>query len=166
MAGRRRRPITVYASQQCTRTLRKNMFNDSLWPDFTRIPSARNPVIRFKPFRAGSSFRIGKYRIRSISVCHPVESCGFVISDERTSVAITGDPGPTQALWNIVTRTPDLKAVVLETSFPNEMQQLADVSGHLTPQTLRSELAKFRHNGPSISLYHHKPAYLAQLKEE
>lgn len=166
MAGRRRRPITVYASQQCTRTLRKNMFNDSLWPDFTRIPSARNPVIRFKPFRAGSSFRIGKYRIRSISVCHPVESCGFVISDERSSFAISGDTGPTQALWNIVNRTPDLKALVLETSFPNEMQELADVSGHLTPQTLRSELAKFRHNGTSIFLYHLKPAYLAQLKEE
>src|SRR5215469_15788698 len=166
MAGRRRRPITVYASRECTRTLRANMFNDCLWPDFTRIPTRRNPVIRFKPFRAGSSFRIGKYRIRSISVTHPVESCGFVISDERSSVAISGDTGPTQGLWKVLNGTRNLKALVLETSFPNQLQELADISGHLTPQTLRSELTKFKQNGASVFLYHLKPAYLADLRRE
>ncbi len=166
MVGRRSRPVTVHASQECARILRANMFNDSLWPDFTRIPNARNPVIRFKPFRAGSSFRIGKYKIRSISVCHPVESCGFVISDERSSFAISGDTGPTQALWKIVNGTPNLKALLLETSFPNQLQELADISGHLTPQTLRTELAKFKQNGTSVFLYHLKPAYLSELEQE
>ena len=61
---------------------------------------------------------------------------------------------------------PDLKALLLETSFPNELQELADISGHLTPQTLRSELAKFERNGAQVMLYHLKPAFVAELKRQ
>ena len=43
MVGRRDRPIRVHASRECSRTLRENMFNDFLWPDFTRIPTKRRP---------------------------------------------------------------------------------------------------------------------------
>ncbi len=55
---------------------------------------------------------------------------------------------------------------MLETSFPNQLQELADISGHLTPQTLRTELAKFKQNGTSVFLYHLKPAYLSELEQE
>ena len=61
---------------------------------------------------------------------------------------------------------PNLKALLLETSFPSEMQALADLSGHLTPRTLRTELAKFQRNGASVLLYHLKPAFVAVLKRE
>jgi ribonuclease BN (tRNA processing enzyme) len=166
MVGRRTKPVTVYASQECARTLRTNMFNDSLWPDFTRIPSPRRPTIQFKAFRPGSSFRIGSYRIQTIPVSHPVESCGFVISRNGTAVAVSGDTGPTERLWKVLNSVPNLRALILETSFPNDMQELADISGHLTPRTLRGELAKFKQNGATVLLYHLKPAFLDQLKKE
>jgi ribonuclease BN (tRNA processing enzyme) len=166
MVGLRKKPVTVHASLECTQTLRNCMFNDRLWPDFTRIPNARNPVIKFEPFRVGSRFKVGKYAVRSVLVSHPVESCGFVISDRRSAVAISGDTGPTDSLWTLVNQTQNLKALVLETSFPNRLQALADISGHLTPQTLRGELAKFKRNGAAVLLYHLKPAFLRQLKKE
>src|SRR5262249_9460895 len=140
LVGRRKRPITVYASTECARTLRTNMFNDALWPDFTRIPRKSNPIIQIRSFRAGSTFRVGKYRIQSIPVSHPVESCGFVVTDGKSSVAMSGDTGPTEKLWKVLNATPKLQALLLETSFPNEQQRLADISGHLTPNTLREEL--------------------------
>jgi cAMP phosphodiesterase len=166
MLSRRDKPIRVYASRECAKTLRENMFNDFLWPDFTRIPNKRKPVLQLKSFRAGASLRIGKYRIQSIPVSHPVESCGFVISDGRSALAMSGDTGPTEELWRVLNRTPNLKALLLETSFPNELQQLADVSGHLTPRTLRAELSKFQRNGACVLLYHLKPAFLQRLNEE
>lgn len=166
MLTRREAPIRIHASKACAETLRQNMFNDFLWPDFTRIPSRKNPVLQLKPFRAGSSLRVGKYQIQSIPVSHPVESCGFVISDGTSALAMSGDTGPTDALWEVLNRTPNLKALLLETSFPNKLQKLADVSGHLTPRTLRRELSKFQRNGASILLYHLKPAFLQQLAEE
>jgi ribonuclease BN (tRNA processing enzyme) len=164
--GRRERPVTIYASRECARALRENMFNDALWPDFTRIPSRRAPVLQIKTFRAGSSFQVGPYKVRSIPVSHPVESCGFVISDGTSTLAMSGDTGPTERLWKVLNQTPNLKALLLETSFPNGMQALADVSGHLTPQTLGTELAKFRRNGAEVLLYHLKPAFVAELKRE
>jgi ribonuclease BN (tRNA processing enzyme) len=164
--GRRDKPVTIHASRECARALRENMFNDALWPDFTRIPSRKDPVLKIRTFRAGSTFDVGPYRVRSIPVSHPVESCGFVISDGESTLAMSGDTGPTERLWKVLNQTENLKALLLETSFPNAMQALADVSGHLTPRTLTSELTKFRRNGAEVLLYHLKPAYVAQLKRE
>lgn len=164
--GRRKRPVTIHASEECARTLRENMFNDALWPDFTRIPTAESPVLRIQPFRAGSSFQVGPYAVHSVPVHHPVESCGFVVTSGQSSLAMSGDTGPTEQFWQVLNQTPTLKAVLVETSFPNHLQQLADVSGHLTPQTLRQELAKLHLPGVSVLLYHLKPPYLRQLCQE
>lgn len=166
VVGRRDTPVTIWASRGCAKALRESMFNDTLWPDFTRIPSRKNPVLRIKTFRAGSSFDIGPYRVRSIPVNHPVESCGFVITRDGRSLAISGDTGPTDKLWAALNEARDLKAVLVETSFPNALQGLADLSGHLTPRSLQGELRKFRRNGAEVFLYHLKPAHLMQLKAE
>ena len=104
--------------------------------------------------------------VQSIPVTHPVESCGFVISDGEHAVAMSGDTGPTVKLWQVLNKTKNLRAVLLETSFPNRLQQLADISGHLTPKTLETELAKFDRNGCEVLLYHLKPAFVSQLKHE
>jgi ribonuclease BN (tRNA processing enzyme) len=166
MVGRRERPVTVWASRACVKTLQKNIFNDALWPDFTRIPSPKNPVLELKAFRAGETFHAGPYEVTSVLVSHPVESCGFVVRHGDTALGISGDTGPTDRLWEVLNATPNLKALLLETSFPSEMQALADLSGHLTPRTLRTELAKFQRNGSSVLLYHLKPAFVAALKRE
>lgn len=164
--GRREKPVTIHASRECTKALRDNMFNNALWPDFTRIPTRANPVLQLKSFRAGSTFEVGPYTVRSVPVSHPVESCGFIISNGKTSLAMSGDTGPTDKLWKALNETENLKALLLETSFPNKLQSLADISGHLTPYTLEQELKKFRRNGASVMLYHLKPAFVAQLKKE
>jgi ribonuclease BN (tRNA processing enzyme) len=166
IVGRRDKPVTIHGSKECAKTLRENMFNNSLWPDFTRIPTKKNPVLEIREFKADSRFKIGKYDIQSIPVTHPVESCGFVVTKDGVSVAMSGDTGPTERLWKELNKVKNLKAVLLETSFPNKLQQLADISGHLTPQTLKGELAKFNRNGASVFLYHLKPAFVPQLKKE
>ena len=79
---------------------------------------------------------------------HPVESCGFVISDGTASLAMSGDTGPTDKLWKVLNKTPNLKALLLETSFPNALQELADISGHLTPETLAAELTSSTATAP------------------
>lgn len=166
IVGRREKPVTIWGSRECIATLRENLFNDALWPDFTRIPTRKNPVFRLKSFRAGASFKVGRYAVTSVPVTHPVESCGFVISDGKSALGMSGDTGPTEKLWDLFNRTKNLKAVLLETSFPNELQKLADISGHLTPRTLQSELEKFDRDGAEVLLYHLKPAFVARLKKE
>jgi cAMP phosphodiesterase len=166
LIGRRARPLRVHASPGCARTLRESVFNDELWPDFTRIPDARRPVLEIRTFDPERSFRAGRYTIRPVPVEHTVESVGLVVSDGDAAFAISGDTGPTTRFWEQVNRQKRLGALLVELSFPNALQALADLSGHLTPRTLAGELAKVDRNGFPVLLYHLKPAHLAELRRE
>ena len=166
LVGRRRTPVRVHASTACARTLRESVFNDELWPDFTKIPTLRTPVIDIVPFDPERPFKAGRYTVSPVPVHHPVESVGFVLSDGKTSIGVSGDTGPTARFWARVNAEKRLKALLVELSFPNELQWLADVSGHLTPKTLEGELSKLARNGFPVLLYHLKPAYVADLRRE
>jgi cAMP phosphodiesterase len=166
LVGRRTKPVRVHASRACARTLRESVFNDKLWPDFTRIPDRRRPVLEIRAFDPEKPFRAGRYAIRPVPVSHPVESVGFVLSDGKSSIAISSDTGPTSRFWSKVNGERRLKALLVELSFPNALQALADLSGHLTPRTLATELQKLERNGVPILLYHLKPAHLRELRRE
>ncbi len=166
LVGRRDAPVTIHANTECIATLKKNLFNNVLWPDFTRIPTAKNPVFRLKAFKSGAKFKIGRFQVRSVPVTHPVESCGFVLSDGEASMAMSGDTGPTEKFWKVLNTVEDLKLLLLETSFPNALQALADISGHFTPQTMLAELEKFDRRDCEVVLYHLKPAFVDVLKRE
>jgi ribonuclease BN (tRNA processing enzyme) len=166
LIGHRRRPLRVHASTECAETLRENVFNGRLWPDFTRLPTRRRPIIEIRPFAPGGRFQVGRYRVQSVPVHHPVESVGFVLSDGRSELAVSGDTGPTTAFWQRVNRSRRLRALLVEMSFPNALQRLADLSGHLTPNTLARELEKVKRNGYPVYLYHLKPAYTAELRRD
>jgi cAMP phosphodiesterase len=166
LVGRRARPVVVHASTACARTLRSNVFNGQIWPDFTRLPDARNPVLTIKPFDPGRRFKIGRYTVLPVPVDHAVESVGFVLSDGRDAIAISGDTGPTTAFWRAVNAAKNLRALLVETSFPTRLQAVADGSGHLTPRTLAGELSKVERDGFPVYLYHLKPAYVSELRRE
>ena len=163
VVGRRTRPISVHASPECIQTLSEHVFNDRLWPDFTRIPDAEEPVIRLAPFHG--PFRVGRLHFDPIPTHHTVESTGYVVSDDAGAFAISGDTGPTSAFWDRVNAAQGLAAVIVETSFPDRLQRLADLSGHLTPRTLAGELAKLRRDVP-VLVYHVKPACEAEVRAE
>ncbi len=170
LVGRRAKPVVVHASSACAQTLKDSVFNDKLWPDFTKIPTSVNPVLEIRTFRLGKSFMAGQLEIMPILMKHPVESCGFVVQSKEndgTVLAMSGDTGPTQEFWDVLNSTTNLRALLLETSFPNELQCLADVSGHLTPRTAKNELQKFHFRRDcDIFLYHLKPAFIEEIKKQ
>ncbi len=167
LIGRREEPVVVHGSPECIDTLRRHVFNEKLWPDFTRLPTKGQAVVRLEPFEVGRSWQLGPYQITSRLVNHPVEAVGLLVEKGRSALAISGDTGPTEAFWEMVNGTKNLKALLLETSFPEALHELAEASGHLTPRTLRAEIeGKLRQNGLPIHLYHLKPAYLKQIEKE
>jgi len=166
LIGRRKHPLRVHASTECAATLRDSIFNGRLWPDFTRLPTRKSPVIELRSFAPGKRFRAGRYSVDPVAVHHPVESVGFVLSDGKASIGVSGDTGPTTAFWRRVNAEEQLRALLVEMSFPNALQRLADVSGHLTPNTLARELHKVNRNGYPVYLYHLKPAYEAELRRD
>jgi hypothetical protein len=65
----------------------------------------------------------------------------------------------------VANSTPNLRALCIETSFDNSLQDVADVSLHLTPRTLQLELRKLHRRVP-ILLHHLKPPCIARIQEE
>lgn len=159
--------IDVVATSRTLAILKRHILNDVIWPDFTRIPSLKQPVYRLVPLRAHGETRVGPYRVRGIPVQHPVESTGLILRHEAAFAALgfSSDTGPTTTLWRELAKTPTLRALLVEVSFPNRLQRLADHVGHLTPHTLAGEIGKFDGQIP-IYLYHLKPAYEAAVRRE
>lgn len=163
--GKSDRPIDIYASEPTVYAIRKYLFNNATWPDFTRLPNHLLPALRFHEFQSGQPLVIEGVTFTPIPVDHLVPTHGFLIEQDGAAVLWSSDTGPTQRLWEVANRTPNLKAICLDTSFDNSLQDIADVSLHLTPRTLAIELGKLQRRVP-ILLHHLKPFCLGRILEE
>lgn len=163
--GRTEAPVMVYGTPQVVASLRKHMFNDVIWPDFSRLPNHRSPTIRFKEIRDGQTYRIEKLTFTPVPVNHITPTVGFVIRDSRNAVLATSDTGPTELVWEVANRTKNLKAVITEASFPNEEEGLARASGHMTPELLERELQKLGRR-TRVLITHLKPGHRTLITKQ
>jgi ribonuclease BN (tRNA processing enzyme) len=166
LVGKRQAPVVVHGPQDTMEALDKDVFNNRVWPDFRVIPTKEKPVVAFEVMPIHQPVQCQGLRIRAIPVHHPVYSVGYILESRDCAIAFSGDTGPTEELWRAINSTPNIKAVFLELSFPNSMQWLADLSGHLTPKTVMSELQKLDRRGAKVYLYHLKPAVIQEVKAE
>ncbi|HUU03350.1 MAG TPA: 3',5'-cyclic-nucleotide phosphodiesterase [Myxococcota bacterium] len=164
--GRRRAPVRVHASPGAMEVIRGDIFNNRMWPDFFSLPSPEHPVLKAAVFKPGKPFRVGHLRVRAIPVSHPVESMAFIIRGQGGAFVYTGDTGPTERLWKSVNGLKDLRLLMIECKFPNDMQVIADAAGHFTPRTLVRELAKVRNDSVPVLLYHLKPDRIEEILQE
>jgi ribonuclease BN (tRNA processing enzyme) len=163
--GRTHGPLDVLAPEDVLESLRTHLFNDALWPDFSRINGQSGPSVRFRPVPVGTPFAADGLTATAVRVSHVVPTYGYLLADAGSAVLFSGDTGPTEDVWALARRTERLRALFVECSFPNDLQHIADVSYHLTPATLRAEMAKFPKDVP-VYLYHMKPPALARLSSE
>ena len=158
--------IEVISIHTVIETLRSHLLNFKIWPDFTVLPTTQKPVLKFKSIEAYQDFSIDGLTLKPIPVNHTVDAVGYIIRDKKSSILYTGDTGPTDRIWEEANRFPNLKAVIVETSFPNHLQRLAEQSGHLTPLMLKKQLDKLKNFHGFVLIFHMKPQYLCQLKDE
>jgi ribonuclease BN (tRNA processing enzyme) len=163
--GARDKAIDIHASAATIYAIRKYLFNNATWPDFTRLPNHLLPAVRFHEMEEEVPFTVDGVSFTPFPVDHLIPTHGFLIEQGGAAVLWSSDTGPTSRLWEIANRTPNLKALCLEVSFGNDLQEVADVSYHLTPRTLEAELRKLERKVP-ILLHHLKPAYLDTIHDE
>jgi ribonuclease BN (tRNA processing enzyme) len=166
--GKSKVPINVWSVNRVIDGLKKSFFNNQVWPDFTRItgPTQRTPVLRLRRMRAGKAIKIGNHTVTAIEVGHVVPTVAFFIESKNRTLLHVGDTGPTEKVWAFARKHPDLGTLVIETSFPNRLQEVADVSRHLTPQTLTQELDKLKMQSPRILITHLKPEFRGEVIRE
>jgi 3',5'-cyclic-nucleotide phosphodiesterase len=160
-------PLLVVSTKPTLDVLKRHFFNGLLWPDFTQIPSKKEPTIRYRALEPEVRTEIAGYGVRAISVTHTIDTCAFIVDKAGAAVAYSGDTGPTDRLWQALNEEKDLRGLLMEVSFPNEQQRVATLSGHHTPQTLLPDLKKYKRpkDLPTL-LYHIKPAFQATVEKE
>jgi ribonuclease BN (tRNA processing enzyme) len=158
-------PLEILAPEPVLATVARDIFNDRLWPDFTRLPSRARPSLRLRPIREGRPFRAGAITFTAFAVSHVVPAYGYTVAKPGRSVVFSGDTEPTEAVWNAARRAKSLKAIFLELSFCDELRDIARLSRHLTPALVRRELARAPLHVP-LFLYHMKPPSLSRIRRQ
>ena len=161
----REQPITVHAIEPTIEILRQHLFNWKLWPDFTQIPDAQKPFLRYEPVVVGKTVEINGRRLTPLPANHVVPAVGYQLDSGRASLVFTGDTTTHDALWLEVNKIENLRYLIIETAFCNRERELAIASKHLCPSMLVTELAKLKRKA-DIYITHLKPGEVELTMQE
>jgi ribonuclease BN (tRNA processing enzyme) len=146
----------VHALPGTIAALKAHVFNGVIWPDFTAIPSPRNPFLSFSEIHVGQTLSFPRKRVEVLPAVHTVPACGYAVTAGRGCWVFTGDTERNPAFWNRLNQM-NVAALVIETAFSNRERDLAHRSLHLSPNALAEEL-------DCIASDKHFPIYITHTK--
>ena len=159
------RGLVVSAPAAVIDSLREDIFNWRVWPDFTRLKIDGRPIVQLTPIEPRRPTALGGLTVTAIPVNHPVPTVGYLVEDGRSAVLFALDTGPTEEIWEVAGRTPRLTTVFVDVAFPDEMSTLAEASGHLTPSLVRTQIGGLPGHVRKIAS-HLKPAYYDRIVDQ
>ena len=165
-ASLRSEPVQVHALAGTIAAIKAHIFNNVIWPDFSRIPTVEAPFLSFHEIRFGQVLEIAGKRIEVLPAVHTVPAAGFAVTGSRGCWIFSGDTERNPAFWERINQM-DVAALVIETAFSNREQDLARRSLHLSPLALAQELDCIA-SGKSFPIYitHTKPAETELIMNE
>ncbi|MBD64274.1 MAG: 3',5'-cyclic-nucleotide phosphodiesterase [Halobacteriovoraceae bacterium] len=163
--GLKGKPFQVYSHKTVHKAIKDHLFNDTIWPDFSVLPTEKNPTIQFNEIDNEKEIILGDYKVVPVHVQHPGDAYGFIVEKGDVAILFTQDTAATDRIWEVGKKYKNLKAIFTEVSFPNHLQTVADLSDHHSPQTMKEELKKMPKDVP-VYLGHLKPNYQEQLIQE
>jgi ribonuclease BN (tRNA processing enzyme) len=165
VGGMRNVPLTVWALPATNEIIRNHIFNWSIWPDFSQIPSPDKPFMRYREIQVGDTIEMHGRRLTVLPANHVVPAVGYHLDSGEGSLVFTGDTTINDPLWAAVNGISNLKYLIVETAFCNREKQLAITSKHLCPSMLAEELAKLERSA-EIYVTHLKPGEIELTMQE
>ena len=139
VASKRETPIQIHALQPTIDALKTHIFNNTIWPDFSKIPTPEAPFITFHPLKTGQTRTINGKVIEAMPAVHTVPAVGYAVTAGKACWVFTGDTEVNPAFWKRLNQL-NVAMLVIETAFSNKERDLARRSLHLSPVALASEL--------------------------
>ena len=84
--------ILVLSGKEVISDIRKHIFNNRIWPDFTTIPEAENPIMRYQVISTRKPVVIGDYTILATRVNHSVQNGGPAVERHRADHMLSRSP--------------------------------------------------------------------------
>lgn len=157
-------PFHVFTHETVKGIIKAHLLNDIVWPDFTLLPSSENPTIKLHEVMEKKPFLVGDYSVTGVKVNHAHDAMGYFIEKAGKTILFTGDTGPTEEIWKMAHQIKNLAAIFTEVSFPNRLQNVANLSDHHTADSLKAELKKMP--DVPVILTHLKPNYQEEIMQE
>lgn len=161
----RKEPLTVHATAEVIQILKEHIFNWKVWPDFSQIPNAEHPCLRYQEIKVGETVRINGRKITPLPANHVVPAVGFHLDSGAASLVFSGDTTTCDMLWEAVNRINNLQYLIVETAFSNGEFDLAVNSKHYCPSLLAKDLLKLKRD-PKIFITHLKPGEVELTMQE
>lgn len=137
---RRDGALTVYARRETIATLKQDMFNFRLWPDYTVLPSPEDPYIVFHPIVVGQTVELSGRRITALPVRHAVPGLGYQLDSGKASFVFSGDTTYHDPFWKALNDIGNLCYLMIETTFLNQNTAGAEAAGHMRPELVAQGL--------------------------
>ena len=164
-----RAPLVIHSTQAILDDVHRQIFNDVIWPDFSKViinTKTNEPLMRFEALQLNQKTKIGNITLEPFRVNHPGNAVGYLLDDGKSEIIMTGDTGPCPAVWEKANLCQRLKGIFTEISFPSRMDRLATISGHYTLQQLVSDMAILKKQKLPVYISHFKPKFMSELLEE
>ena len=158
-------PITIHAQAATIEALQKHIFNNVIWPDFSKLPSEQKPVMQFEVMQPGEVYEINDRRLQMIAVNHIVPGVGYRIENASGVFAFSGDTTTNDSFWESLNQQDKLDVLIVETAFTNADIELCRRAGHYCADLLAEDLAKLNHK-PRVYISHNKPGAESQILKE
>jgi ribonuclease BN (tRNA processing enzyme) len=153
--GSRADPLHLHGLQETIDALMEHLFNNRIWPDFSKLPTKEAGQFDTSYVEPEKKYTIGDLTFTPIEVSHTIPCVGYKVEDKESAIIFSGDTGPTDRLWEVANETKNLKAVIVDLSFPVSEQYVADISGHMTAQDVEKELHKLKKDC-EVYAFHYK----------
>ena len=157
------RPIDVYALGETLDSLHAHLLDGDVYPDLTQGLNGAAPRFRFNAITPWEKIRVLGYQVKPIPVSHAAPSVGYIVkSDTDHCMAYTGDTGGDLSPFFEDELEPEV--VFVDVTFPNRLEHIANVSGHLTPRLLRNQLLELVRK--SVRLPRIVPVHLSMTERD
>ncbi|MFQ5895657.1 MAG: MBL fold metallo-hydrolase [Nitrospinota bacterium] len=157
--------LKLVSVQPVLEDVKRHLLNDRIWPDFTALSAGSCPALELMAIEEGVEHQVGGVGLMAVEVNHVVNAVGYIFQDDSGGIVYTGDTGPTERLWEYARSVEDLRAILIEVSFPDRLRKVAESAKHLTPRMLQAEIRKMPPDVP-IYLHHIKPRFYDEVIEE
>lgn len=165
VAGERDRPVILHALPEVLQTLQSHVFNWHVWPDFSRIPSAEAPFMRYEPLHKGAAVNLNGRELVAVAAHHVVPAVGYLMRTGAGSLLFSGDTSSHEGLWQVANATPDLRHFLVECSFEDALAEVATAAMHYHPEPLANDLRKLKSDA-QVWISHLKPGHEAGILAE
>lgn len=164
----RTKQLHIYGSKDTIEHIKKFLFNNYIWPDFSMIPlfTIGEKSIVFNIIEHYKTIEINGIKLTPFPANHIVPTMGFIVENENQAFALSSDTYTSDIFWKIINQNPKIKYILIEVSFESALGGLAEISKHLTPKLLDEELNKLNRDDVEVYIYHIKESSLEKITKE